>query len=231
MQRINKVFLFFEQSGTFKKQFIDLGIPAEDYDILNDYGQTDHITDLFKEIENAYDHKPSVFDEVGGDDLVMAFFPCVRFSIQFILALRQEANQCQNLSWEDKMDNTIKYHDEVNYMYKLISKMAKVCLEKKIKIVIENPYNTQHYLTRYWPIKPTIIDTNRREMGDYYEKPTQYFFINHEPENNLLFDEPIAFHKKRIVIEERGARRSELSPDYARRFIRTYLIAKEDEDG
>lgn len=49
-----KVHCFFEQSGTFKQEFIKLGIPAEDYDIQNNFGQTDHVIDLFAEIEKAY---------------------------------------------------------------------------------------------------------------------------------------------------------------------------------
>ena len=49
-----KVHLFFEQSGTFKNEFIKMGIPAEDYDIQNNFGQTDHVVDLFAEIEKAY---------------------------------------------------------------------------------------------------------------------------------------------------------------------------------
>ena len=49
-----KVHCFFEQSGTFKNEFIKLGIPAEDYDIQNNFGQTDHGVDLFAEIESAY---------------------------------------------------------------------------------------------------------------------------------------------------------------------------------
>lgn len=49
-----KVYCFFEQSGTFKNEFIKLGIPAEDYDIQNNFGETDHVCDLFAEIENAY---------------------------------------------------------------------------------------------------------------------------------------------------------------------------------
>lgn len=51
--RINKVHCLFEQSGTFKKEFIKLGIPAEDYDIQNEFGETDHITDLFANIEGG----------------------------------------------------------------------------------------------------------------------------------------------------------------------------------
>ena len=42
------VHCFFEQSGTFKNEFIKLGIPSEDYDIQNNFGQTDHVVDLFK---------------------------------------------------------------------------------------------------------------------------------------------------------------------------------------
>ena len=49
-----KVHCFFEQSGTFKREFVKLGIPAEDYDIQNNFGETDHIVDLFVEIEKAY---------------------------------------------------------------------------------------------------------------------------------------------------------------------------------
>lgn len=60
------VHCFFEQSGTFKNEFIKLGIPAEDYDIQNNFGETDHVTDLFQAIEDAYDNKPSLFDSIGG---------------------------------------------------------------------------------------------------------------------------------------------------------------------
>lgn len=44
----------FEQSGTFKNEFKRLGVNAFDYDIRNDFGQTDHVIDLFGEIEKAY---------------------------------------------------------------------------------------------------------------------------------------------------------------------------------
>jgi hypothetical protein len=53
---IKKVHCLFEQSGTFKNEFIKLGIPAEDYDIQNNFNQTDHVIDLFAEIDRAYDN-------------------------------------------------------------------------------------------------------------------------------------------------------------------------------
>ena len=43
----------FEQSGTFKNEFKKLGVEAYDYDILNDYGQTDYQVDLFKHIRGG----------------------------------------------------------------------------------------------------------------------------------------------------------------------------------
>lgn len=44
----------FEQSGTFKNEFKKLGYNAVDYDILNDFGETDYQIDLYQEIEKAY---------------------------------------------------------------------------------------------------------------------------------------------------------------------------------
>lgn len=50
-----KVHCFFEQSGTFKNEFRKLGYKAEDYDIQNEFGETENITDLFKEIKTCYE--------------------------------------------------------------------------------------------------------------------------------------------------------------------------------
>ena len=55
MNITGKVHCLFEQSGTFKNEFRKLGIPAEDYDIQNNFGETDHVVDLFAEIEKAYE--------------------------------------------------------------------------------------------------------------------------------------------------------------------------------
>ena len=52
------VHCLFEQSGTFKKEFMKLGIPSEDYDIQNNFGETDNVIDLFAEIESAYISEP-----------------------------------------------------------------------------------------------------------------------------------------------------------------------------
>lgn len=65
MEILGKVHLMFEQSGVFKNEFKKLGYDAEDYDIQNNFGETDNVVDLFDEIENAYDGKNSLFDNIG----------------------------------------------------------------------------------------------------------------------------------------------------------------------
>ena len=43
----------FEQSGTFKNEFKKLGIEAYDYDIQNEFGETDYVVDLFENIRGG----------------------------------------------------------------------------------------------------------------------------------------------------------------------------------
>lgn len=90
MEIKGKVHCFFEQSGTFKNEFIKLGIPAEDYDIQNNFGETDHVVDLFKAIEDAYDGKPSLFDAiVGGGE--WRPYNCV-FPMYILFVLESDGN-------------------------------------------------------------------------------------------------------------------------------------------
>ena len=228
--KIRKVHCLFEQSGTFKNEFKKLGIDAEDYDILNDFGETDHIVDLFGQIRGGYCGKPSIFDTFSKDDLIVAFFPCTRFEAKIPLGFRGEMAQQKN--WDDlkKLKYSMKLHDELHELYELISMMVCVCIEKGLRIVIENPYTQPHYLTTYWCIKPTLIDRDRSLNGDYYKKPTQYWFINCEPEDNFIF-EPIENVETYVVDGKRNrddiskkVERSLMHPQYANRFIRQKII-------
>ena len=54
MEIKGKVHLLFEQSGTFKNEFKKLGYEAFDYDIQNNFGETDYQIDLFAEIEKGF---------------------------------------------------------------------------------------------------------------------------------------------------------------------------------
>lgn len=48
-----EIHCLFEQSGTFKNEFKKLGYKAYDYDIQNEFGETDYRIDIFKEIRGG----------------------------------------------------------------------------------------------------------------------------------------------------------------------------------
>ena len=219
----------FEQSGTFKNAFKKYGIEAYDYDIQNEFKETDYVTDLFKEIEGGYQGEPSLFDKISPDDLILAFFPCTRFEQQILLWFRGDSKQQKNDNELKKLEKDLVLHSELSKNYSMITKLAIVCLRKNIPLVFENPYSEQHYLQKYWCLKPTIIDRNRRDNGDYYNKPTQYWFIGFQPKNNLVF-EPIDYVEQKKINDLWGtkkedvAERSMIHPQYADRFIRQYIL-------
>lgn len=224
-----KFHCFFEQSGTFKNEFKKLGYEAFDYDIQNEFNQTDMVIDLFNEIELAYLEEPSIFDSITKEDTIIAFFPCVRFENQIELHFRGTCNSLKKWTDEQKLQYDLKLHKELSRMYELVTKLAIVCLRKEIPLIIENPYSTTHYLTKYWAIPATVIDKDRTLRGDYYQKPTQYWFINCKPKYNMLFEAYIWNKKKDIGHTKPGAERSLISSDYANRFIREFIIEEENK--
>lgn len=214
---------FFEQSGTFKNEFKKLGHNAYDYDILNDYNETDYVMDLYEEIERAYAGGVTVFDSIKKDELIFAFFPCVRFSRQILLAMKGTNHGMRDWSLRKKLENSMTLHAELHHNYLLISKLIIVCLDKGLPLVIENPYSTDHYLTKYLPLEPKVIDLNRRENGDSFVKPTQFYFVNCEPRDNLIFEAKTIAKEKTINWQPRN-KRSLITPEYANYFIRTFLL-------
>lgn len=214
----------FEQSGTFKNEFKKLGIEAYDYDILNDFGQTDYQIDLFEEIRGGYEGKPSIFDNMQPEDIILAFFPCTRFEAQILLWFRGE-NYGQK-TWSDiqNLEYDLKIHGELSINYELITKLALIVLKRKLRMIFENPYSEQHYLSKYWCLKPQIIDKDRRINGDHFKKPTSYWFIGVQPRNNLVFECMDYVETKNIENTHNIAERSEIHPQYANRFIRQYIL-------
>lgn len=165
----------------------------------------------------------SIFDKIGQDDIILAFFPCVRFENQILFWFQGNAKDLIKKGEIEKLEMDLKLHKELHDMYCLITKLAIVCLNKKIKLMIENPYGHDHYLKTYWAIKPKIIDFNRMQRGDYYKKPTQYWFFNFEPSNNLIL-EGINIKTQKLIKYSNKVNRSMISPDYANRFIREFLL-------
>lgn len=218
---VKNVYCLFEQSGTFKKEFHKLGIPAFDYDICNDFGETSVRVDLFAEINYAYLHLPSIFDEISPDDLVLAFFPCTYFSSNNQMFFEGVNFAWRNLSQIERLDKIIERAQVRNDYYITLLKFCKVIEERQLRCIIENPYNAHHYWRFNFPYRPAVIDMNRRLRGDYFKKPTQYIFINCEPAGkmSMQYDKTEKFIKDVSTVE-----RSMISPDYARNFICDHIL-------
>ena len=98
-------------------------------------------------------------------------------------------------------------------------------------MIVENPATQPHYLTQFFPVKPKVIDKDRTKNGDYYRKPTQYWFVNCEPESNVVF-EPIECVEKHTIMKARlmkgeistQTKRIMIHHQYATRFIKQYVL-------
>lgn len=237
MEIKGKVHCFFEQSGTFKNEFIKLGIPAEDYDIQNKVGQTDHVIDLFAEIEKAYGGgQNTVFQLITKDDLIMAFFPCIYFCEISMLSFSYDMVNYKGMGKNEIIEKIIEREKNRDYFYTMLLKMVGVCERNNLRIIIENPYSPIHFLINNFPKKASYIDKDRTRRGDFYKKPTQYFFFNCE--HTIGFTEQQTPKDKIKTIRKSKSSgegglcsegRSMISTDYARNFICDQILGKEQE--
>jgi hypothetical protein len=234
MEIKGKVHCFFEQSGTFKNEFKKLGYEAFDYDIQNNFGETDFVEDLFKNIEDAYEGKPSVFDKIGKDDLILAFFPCIFFCESNTINFRLDAHNYRKMDIRGKTEQIIKRSESRDYFFQLATKMVCVVIERDLRMIIENPYQAQSYMCNNFIFPPTIIDKDRTLRGDYFKKPTGYWYVN----CINSFGKSIQQDKERKVIRKCKSapsqglcseERSLISSDYARNFICDFIIGKEQQ--
>ena len=244
MKNISKVHCFFEQSGTFKNEFKKLGIQAEDYDIQNNFGQTDHVSDLFSDIDYEYlliserreRERVTVFQNICKDDLILAFYPCIYFCATSQMAFYLTYTNYRCLTDELKIKEILKRSDKRKEFYDRLIKFCAVCMNKKIKLIFENPWAEQTYLKTNFIKIPDVIDKNRMLRGDYYQKPTAYWFFNCEPTYGESFQND---KKQKTILSSRQGKsagicskeRSEISPDYARNFICDFILGKKQNLG
>lgn len=225
----NFVHCFFEQSGTFKKAFQQLNIIAIDYDIQDEFDETNIVTDLFEEIENAYNHRCSIFDKINCDDLIIAFFPCIYFNEHNEMYFCGTSYNLRSLSPSDKIRAIIERSDKRQVYYKKVLQLIAICEERQLKLVIENPYNAHHYWRFNFPNYPKVIDMNRTLRGDYFKKPTQFIFVGFEPGNGQSMTK---IHKMQYIEDCPSSpvsgmcskERSMISPEYAHNFICDFIL-------
>lgn len=236
MEIKGKVHCLFEQSGTFKNEFIKLGIPSEDYDIQNSFGETDIQVNIFSEIESAYISESSIFDGIESNDLIIAFFPCIYFEALQMTYYSLDNKNNKKKTKCGKIEEAIYRIQQRTYFHIMLYKLLWIVEKKKLRLIIENPATMPHYLItiQNFP-KPTFVDKNRMLRGDYFIKPTAYWFFNCEPTFGLSIQND---KKKKTIMSSRGSKqaglcseeRSMISPDYARNFICDFVIGKEQKN-
>lgn len=235
MEIKGKVHCLFEQSGTFKNEFKKLGYEAVDIDIQNNFGETDYQIDIFSEIEKAYEGgQESIFDKMTNDDLILAFFPCIFFCESNTINFRLDAYNYRKLDIRGKTEQIIKRSKSRDYFFQLATKMVCIVIERDLRMIIENPYQAQSYMCNNFIFPPTVIDKDRTLRGDYFKKPTGYWFINCVN----TYGQSIQQDKERKIIRKCKSapsqglcseERSLISPDYARNFICDFIIGKEQK--
>ena len=101
-------------------------------------------------------------------------------------------------------------------------------------MIFENPWSEQTYLKSNFLKVPDIVDMNRMKRGDYFVKPTAYWFWNITPTSGESIQND---KEKKIIMNTKGAAhaglcsedRSMIAPDYARNFICDFILGKRQE--
>ena len=229
-----KIHCFFEQSGVFKNEFKKLGYEAYDYDIQNEFSETDYVIDLFKEIENAYDNKPSIFDNITSDDLIMAFFPCIYFSALSQMSMYWTCVNYRNKTMKEKTNMILERSHNRETFFRLAVKMLATAEMRGLRLIMENPWSEQTFLKANFVMSPTYVDMDRTKRGDFFKKPTAYFFINCEPTFGCSFEPN---KKNKTIMKTKSSKvgglcsteRSMINPKYARNFICDFILGKQQK--
>lgn len=219
----SKVHLFFERSGTFKKAFEKYGFVATDYDLEAEHEDVKKI-DLFSEINKEFiTENSSVFAEIKDNDLVVAFFPCTYFSDQSQLISRGDSFGMKDFSKEEKLRRSATDMTVRSNFYSTLCYLCIIAIRKNFKLIIENPYGKVNFLKQFFPIKPALVIKNRMLWGDFFKKPTQFFFINCTP--NFYLERLCAIPKENNPIEKNhGFSRSRISSRFAENFIESVIL-------
>ena len=73
------------------------------------------------------------------------------------------------------------YSQERFRLYDLALKMFAVCQIRGIRMIMENPWHPTNFTNHFWFARASVIDTDRTRRGDYFRKPTAYWFMGCVP--------------------------------------------------
>lgn len=167
---------------------------------------------------------------------MIAFFPCIYFETiqQLFYALCK--NDFRNKLKTFQIEYAIDRLDKRTYFHKVLYKLTHIAYGKGIRLIIENPATApNHLITGQNFPTPTIVDDNRMMRGDYFKKPTAYWYFNCEPTSGYSYQKD---KQQKIIDKCKGSskaglcseERSMISPDYARNFICDFILGKQQEN-
>lgn len=140
-----------------------------------------------------------------------------------------------NYSAKQKTDAILERSENREKFFRLAVMLYSVCYQRKLRMIMENPWSEQTFLKQNFITNPTVIDKDRTKRGDSYVKPTAYWFISCKP----TYGHSIQKDKKVMnVISARPSgkagicseERSMISTDYARNFICDFILGKEQSN-
>lgn len=161
----------------------------------------------------------------------MAFFPCIYFSALSQMAFSFNCVNYRKMTMKEKTDAILERSHNREYFFSLAVKMMSVAHQRGLRLIMENPWSEQTFLKANFVASPSLVDMNRLQRGDYFSKPTAYWFVNAEPTHGFTEQRD---KKQKIIMNAKSAskaglcseERSMISPDYARNFICDFVIGK-----
>lgn len=124
------------------------------------------------------------------DDLILAFFPCIRFCSVMEQIQHEDfydASQKRRKDfgtpeyYKQKWAVLRNYSQERFQLYDLALKMFAVSQIRGIPLIMENPWHPTNFTNHFWFARVSLIDNDRTRRGDYFRKPTAYWFLNCTP--------------------------------------------------
>jgi hypothetical protein len=147
--------------------------------------------------------------------------------------------RCANFGTEDyykqKWSTLRRFSQERFDFYDIALMMTAIVEIKGLRMIVENPWHPVNFTNHFWFVRPSFIDKDRTKRGDFYRKPTAYWFLGCEPETAETHEKPM--HTGTIKTA-RGAKaaglcseeRSMISPAYARNFIADFILGRPCSD-
>lgn len=154
----------------------------------------------------------------------MAFFPCIYFSALSQMAMYFTCINYRAMDTMAKGRAILERSANRERFFAYAVKMFTICLDRGLKLIMENPWSEQTFLKQNFVMPPSYVDMDRSKRGDYFKKPTAYWFLNCEPFHGYTLQPRI---DTKAVIHAKSSpkagicskERSEISPEYAYNFI------------